>query len=84
MVQPCNLLLHVWFECARRSTPVLSWIHMDCLDVLQTASTTPAYRSSSTGFRVMRLRASAVRTLVHGSTCQHDSVDMQLLFDVAF
>ena len=36
------------FECAHtRAWLVLSWIHMECVHVVQTVSTTPAYRSSS-------------------------------------
>ena len=40
--------------------------------VLQTVSTAPTYRSSRTGFWMMPAY-SAARTLVHGSTSQHDS-----------
>ena len=71
LVVPCTVLL---FKCA--CTPVLSWIHMEPVDVLQTVSTstTPMYRSSNTGFRMMLAAVQGARwCMVHGSFCQHDS-----------
>ena len=49
---------------------------MERVNVLQTGRTTVVYSSSRTGFWML-LACSAVRALVHGSTYQHDQVDMQ-------
>ena len=83
----------VLFECAR--TSVFSWVHMERVDVqyykLRNSSVDLQVKhyncticsSRSIGFRMM-LACSAVRTLVHGSSCQHEFVNMQVHFHVAF